>query len=77
MIAQLIHDIEAHLAWRAASGRPIAATTLGRLSANDGKLVGRLKAGGQLTVAKAAAVRDWMRRDRRAARAGSASQEAA
>lgn len=66
MISHLITEIEAHLAWRKSTGRPIAETTLGRLAANDGKLVKRLRAGGQLTVAKAASVRDWMRKDRRA-----------
>ena len=41
-----------------------AESTFGRLAVNDGKLVARLKDGRQITMAKAEALKAWMRNDR-------------
>jgi len=64
MLKELVAKIEAHLAWRASIGRPMAESTFGRLAVNDGKLVSRLRAGRQITMAKADALKAWMRNDR-------------
>lgn len=66
MLNDLIEEIDAHLEWRAAAGFPIAESTFGRLAVDDGKLVRRLRAGGQITVAKAARIRAWIAADRHA-----------
>lgn len=64
MLTGLIAEIDDHLAWRLAQGRPLAESTFGRQTVNDGKLVGRLRGGAQVTVATMDTIRAWMRRDR-------------
>ncbi|WP_298699215.1 hypothetical protein [uncultured Brevundimonas sp.] len=66
MLDALITEIEQHLLARATAGVPLASSTLGRMAVNDGKLVERLKAGGQITVGKAMRVREWIAADRAA-----------
>ena len=77
MLTDLIADIDNHLAWRAAQGRPLADSTFGLLAVDDGKLVGRLKAGGQVTIGKLDAIRAFIERDRKAIEAEADTQEAA
>ncbi len=63
MLNDLLAEIDAHLTLRRDQGRPIADTTFGRLAVNDGKLMERLRGGGQITVAKAEAIRTWIAAD--------------
>lgn len=64
MLNDLIDEIDAHLRWRARIGSPVAESTFGRQAVDDGKLLRRLRGGGQITVAKAARIRDWIAADR-------------
>lgn len=48
----LLQEIEAYLACR-----PIAESTFGRLAVNDGKFVGRLRAGANMTIGTVSRVR--------------------
>lgn len=75
MLEALLSEIDAHLTWRAAQGRRLAETTFGLQAVNDGKLVTRLRAGGEITVGKAQRIREWMRDDRKLVRR--AAQDAA
>lgn len=45
------------------AARGMATTTFGRLSVNDGKLVGRLEAGGSITLDTAEKVRQFIARN--------------
>ena len=54
--ADLLREIEAHLA-----ERQIAATTFGRLAVNDGKFVGRLRTGANMTLATVSRVQKFIR----------------
>lgn len=54
----LLGEIEAFL-----KTRPMAPSTFGRRAVNDGKLVGRLRGGGRVTIEKASQVRDFMARE--------------
>jgi len=76
MLHALLTEIDAHLNWRAEQGRPLAETTFGFQAVNDGKLIPRLRAGGEITVGKAQRIRDWMRDDRRSARKNTLSDAA-
>lgn len=53
---ELIAEIEAY-----AKGAKLAETTFGRLAVNDGKFVGRLRAGKGVTVAVIERARAYMR----------------
>lgn len=53
---QLLTEIEAFLA-----PRKIAETTFGRMAVNDGKFVGRLRSGANMTIATIDRVRAFMR----------------
>lgn len=64
MLADLISQIETHLAWRDSHGQRLAPTTFGLRAVNDGKLVERLKGGGQITVDKMQRVLAFIERDR-------------
>jgi len=66
MLSDLIQEIDAHLAWRKARGHELAETTFGRFAANDGKLVGRLRAGGGITVSTMQSIQKWIAEDREA-----------
>lgn len=54
--AELLSEIEAFL-----SDRKIAETTFGRLAVNDGKFVGRLRAGKNMTLSTVEKVRCFLR----------------
>jgi hypothetical protein len=54
--SQLLAEIEAFL-----RTRKIAATTFGKLAVNDGKFVGRMREGGNLTVKTIDRVREYIR----------------
>lgn len=77
MLDDLIAEIDAHLAWREAHGHKLAETTLGLRAVNDGKLVRRIREGGQITMGKAEALRSWMKQDRRAVAKEAAQDHAA
>lgn len=66
MLSDLISEIDAHLAWREGQGQRLAETTFGRLVANDGKLMGRLRAGSGITVSTMQAIQLWVAADRAA-----------
>ena len=53
--AQLLAEIEAFL-----SQRRMAETTFGRLAVNDGKFVGRLRGGANMTLATVEKVRRYL-----------------
>lgn len=53
---ELLAEIEGFLRTRS-----IAETTFGRLAVNDGKFVGRLRAGANMTLATVSRVREFMR----------------
>lgn len=57
--AELLAEIEAFLC-----NRKIAETTFGRLAVNDGKFVGRLRAGANMTLFTIQKARDFMRSQR-------------
>jgi hypothetical protein len=57
--AQLLAEIEAFLATR-----KMAETTFGRMAVNDGKFVGRLRTGANLTVATIERVRAFIAANR-------------
>lgn len=77
MLSDLINEIDAHLAWRKARGHELADTTFGRLAANDGKLMGRLRAGGGITVATMQSIQTWIAQDKSALQEGDDGQSAA
>lgn len=64
MLADLIAQIEEHLAWRAAHEAKLAESTFGLRAVNDGKLLERLRGGGQITVDKMQRVQRWIAEDR-------------
>lgn len=66
MLTDLITEIDAHLAWREAQDQRLAETTFGRLAANDGKLMGRLRSGSGITVSTMQAIQIWIAADRAA-----------
>lgn len=76
MLSDLIDEIDAHLAWRAAQNHALAETTFGLRAVDDGKLMSRLRAGRQITVDKMQRIRSWIAADR-AAISGSADQRPA
>lgn len=59
---RLLQDIEAHIR---ATG--MKATTFGRLAVNDGKLVGRLRSGGSVTLKTLDGIRAFIASAARAA----------
>jgi hypothetical protein len=63
---KLVHEIEAFL--RAV---PMAESTFGRKAVNDGKLLGRLRLSGSVTLEKAAQIRKFMADERHAAKRAS------
>lgn len=67
MLNELLAEIDAHLALRKRQERPLAESTFGRLAVNDGKLLERLRGGGQITVGKAQTIRQWIARDAKSA----------
>lgn len=54
--SQLLSEIEAFL-----GTRKIAETTFGRMAVNDGKFVGRLRAGSNMTLSTIEKVREFLR----------------
>lgn len=64
MLADLIAQIEAHLTWRQAHGQKLADTTFGLRAVADGKLMQRLRDGGQITVDKMQRILAWIEADR-------------
>lgn len=54
---KLLRDIDAFIARHA-----MAESTFGRLAVNDGKMVGRLRSGGSITLKTLARVRAFMER---------------
>ena len=66
MLDDLIRQIDDHLSWRAAAGHPLAPTTFGFRAVSDGKLLGRLRDGGQITVEKMQRITTWIAADRAA-----------
>lgn len=64
MLDTLISEIEQHVAARSMAGAPLAESTLGLRAVNDGKLMERLRGGGQITVGKAQRIREWIKADR-------------
>lgn len=66
MLTKLISQIDAHLAWRREVGLKMAESTLGRLAANDGKLVSRLRSGRQITFKTRDQITAWIAADRKA-----------
>lgn len=74
VLTELIADIDAHLAWRATVNKPLAESTFGLRAVNDGKLVERLRAGSQITVAKMDSIRTWIATDRAEAERGPAKR---
>lgn len=77
MLSELITAIDAHLAWRKARGHELAETTFGRFAANDGKLMGRLRAGKGITVATMQAIQAWIAADRAEIEKASPARQAA
>lgn len=73
MLHDLITEIDTHLKWREANGRPLAESTFGRLSVNDGKLMARLRCGSQITVDKMQRIRSWIAADKNSTKAHGAA----
>ena len=69
--SQLLNEIEAFL-----SARRMAATTFGRFAVNDGKFVGRLRQGANMTLATIDRVRGYLK-EQNAGKSESQSNEAA
>lgn len=66
MLDDLLREIDAHLAWRASRGKAMAESTFGRLAVDDGKLVARLRGGGDITVSKLTKILEFIADDRKA-----------
>ena len=60
MMTQLIIDIERYVAERKSARRPIKESTFGRLAVNDGKLLQRLRAGGEVMPRTERRIREFM-----------------
>lgn len=57
----LLNEIDAYLSRAQKIGAPIAETTFGLRAVNDGKFVGRLRDGKDVTMRIAERVRQWIK----------------